>query len=60
MDDYAILSWTNLETIVKDNTTNEVDFMKDWSAKVVAQFTDLKQADILALFDSADWDATGH
>ena len=36
MDDYAILSWTNLETIVKDNTTNEVDFMKDWSAKVVA------------------------
>ena len=60
MDEYAILAWSDLETIVKDNTTNEVIFMQNWSSKVVSHFPDLNQADIMALFDSADWDATGH
>ena len=37
-DEYATLCWANLDWVVRDNTTNEVDFMKGWSETVSKKF----------------------
>ena len=53
MDEYSELAYENLDWVVRDNTTSEVDFMNKWS-KTVADKFGLAQDEILNLFTSND------